>query len=37
MDMINGSKIMESSFAMNIFEAQFGKKITFPQLYNLFK
>ena len=37
MDMVNGSKIMESSFAMDIFEAQFGKKITFRQLCNLFK
>ena len=28
---------MESSYAMDTFEAQFGKKITFCELYDLFK
>ena len=37
MDTINGSKIMESSSAMGTFEAQFGKKITYRQLHDLFK
>ena len=37
MDLINGSKIVESDSVMDTFELQFGKKLTFRQLYDLFK
>ena len=37
MDLINGSKIVESDSVMDTFELQFGKKLTFRQQYDLFK
>ena len=37
MDLINGPKIVESDSVMDTFELQFGKKLTFRQLYGLFK
>ena len=36
-DMINGSKIMENNPNSDTFESNFGKKLTFRQLYDIFK
>ena len=37
MDAINGSRIMKFLSVMDTFEAQFIKKISFRQMYDLFK
>ena len=37
MNLINGSKIVESDSVMDTFELQFGNNLTFCQLYDLFK
>ena len=37
MDIINGSKTVQSDAPSDSFEAKFGKKMTFHQLYDLLK